>query len=132
MSTLLPKIRIDFSLIGDDFDLDLITEKMQIIPTNTRRKEECPVASMAITYWCLSTNKETCKAVSYSLNALIEKLKGKEVIIKELCNENNLEVSFNVVVEMEVGDGPEFVLTKEIITFASLLNAEICFDLYID
>lgn len=43
-----------------------------------------------------------------------------------------LELSVTIVVEMEVGSGPELVLTKENIAFLALVNAEVGFDLYID
>jgi Zn-dependent M16 (insulinase) family peptidase len=123
---------VDFNISGDTFDLDLITEKIGITPTKTRRKEECPVTATAITYWRLSTEKETCTAVSYAIEDLIGKLAGKEIIIKEVCNKNNLRTSFNIVIEMISNDGPELVLTREIVSFMSFLDAEIDFDLYVD
>lgn len=59
-------------------------------------------------------------------------LQGKERLINELCERFELTASFTVVVEMEAGDAPELVLTKDIILFIAAINAEVGFDLYID
>ncbi|MCV42291.1 DUF4279 domain-containing protein [Listeria monocytogenes] len=62
----------------------------------------------------------------------MRQLQGKENIINSLCNDLNLKAIFTVVINMENGDGPELVLTKEIISFISSINAEVGFDIYVD
>jgi len=127
-----PKIKVSFCLAGDNDNLDEITKLMEINPTKQRKKEDCPIMQFALTTWNLSTEKEYCKAVYWQFDKVLEKLKGKEEIINEICKKYNFEASFTVVVEMLVGNGPELVLTRDIISFASSINAEIGFDLYID
>ncbi|MBC1317287.1 DUF4279 domain-containing protein [Listeria booriae] len=132
MESNLPKVRAGFYLVGDDFDLDYVTKKLYVSPTSTRTKNDFPVSRMAHTSWELETEKEFCNAVCWQIEKLLDKLRGKENIISELCNELNLEAIFTIVVNMESGDGPELVLTKEIVSFIGAVNAEIGFDLYID
>ncbi|MBC1210557.1 DUF4279 domain-containing protein [Listeria booriae] len=132
MESNLPKVRAGFYLIGDDFNLDYVTEKLNVSPTSTRTKNDFPVSRMAHTSWELETEKGFRKAVCWQIEKLLDKLRGKENIISELCNELNLEAIFTIVVNMESGDGPELVLTKEIVSFIGAVNAEIGFDLYID
>ena len=130
------KIKVDFYLTGSEVNLDSITQALGIIPTKIRKKNEYPFksqeAGMALDLWQLSTGKEECKAVSLQVDMLQKVLSQKVQIINKLCEEYMLEASVTVVIEMEAGDGPEIVLTKENINFLSSLNAEIGFDLYID
>jgi hypothetical protein len=128
----LPKIRVDFNISGDEFDLQYITDRMGISPTKTRTKNECPVPATALTYWRLSTDKEVCKAVCCQYEKIMKLLAEKELIINQLCKEYNLKTNFNIVIEMEGNNGPELVLTRQIILFISSICAEIGFDLYID
>ncbi|WP_333638464.1 DUF4279 domain-containing protein [Tissierella praeacuta] len=128
----LPKIRVSFYMTGDEFDIEDITRKMNIIPTKTRQKEDFPVKEFAHTEWVLDTEKESCKVVSWQFEKILERLHDKQEIINQICKEKDIKVGFVVTVFMENGDGPEFVLTKEIISFLASINAEIGFDLYID
>jgi hypothetical protein len=127
-----PKIRVDFNISGDVFDLQYVTDQMEIIPTKIKTKKECPIPMTALTYWRLSTDKETCKAVRWQFEKIMKLLAGKELIINQLCEENNLETSFNIMIEMVSYNGPELVLTPQIISFISSIHAEVRFDLYVD
>ncbi|EAG1285184.1 DUF4279 domain-containing protein [Listeria monocytogenes] len=53
-------------------------------------------------------------------------------MINNLCNDLNLKAIFTVVINTENGDDSELVLTKEIISFISTINAEVGFDIYVD
>lgn len=128
----IPKIRIDFWITGNSFEPSKVTETLQIEPTRVRRKEECPVPQTALTSWKLSTKKEECKAICWQFEKLIKLLQGKEKLINDLCKRYELTVSFTVIVEMEAGNAPELVLTKDIVLFVAAINAEVGFDLYID
>ncbi|EAK9821936.1 DUF4279 domain-containing protein [Listeria monocytogenes] len=132
MESNLPKICVGFNLTGDDFDLNYVTAKLGILPTNMRERKDFPVSAMAHTSWELETEKEFCKAVCWQFEKLIRQLQGKRNIINSLCNDLNLKAIFTVVINMENGDGPELVLTKEIISFISSINAEVGFDIYVD
>ncbi len=132
----MPKVRVDFYLSGDNADLDDITERMELIPTSSRKKMEWPQASInagiAKDAWLYEMEKEECKAISKQLNKLQEILSPKTDVIRDLCNIYSLKASITIVVEMECNDGPEFVLTQNNIAFLSSINAEIGFDLYMD
>ncbi|AQY51474.1 hypothetical protein PWEIH_14851 [Listeria weihenstephanensis FSL R9-0317] len=128
----LPRVRVSFCLTGADFDLDTVTKVLQIIPTSTRTKRDWPVAAMAKTCWELETEKEECKAVSWQFAKIMEKLSGREERIKALCRDLELEVMFTIVIDMESANGPELVLTKEIVQFIGSMGAEVGFDVYVD
>jgi hypothetical protein len=130
--TQLPQVRVSFFLVGDEFNLDNVTKKMNIMPTDTREKKDCPVKQFAYTTWSLRTEKDSCKAVSVQFERIMKLLLGKEKIINEICNTYNSNVIFEIGIFMENGDRPEMVLTKEIILFLASINAEVGFDLYVD
>lgn len=123
-------------MAGNNVNLDILTEKLNLQPTRIRKKNEWPqasiIAGIAQDVWELQMGKEECRAVSIQLDKLQDSLYSKVEIIKELSKKYLLETSITVVIEMETGDGPEMVLSKENIAFLSSINAEIGFDLYID
>ncbi len=130
---ILPQIKSSFFFSGvTDFNFDDVTAKMDIIPTETRKKEDFPIKELANPFWALDTEKESCKAVSIQLEKLIKLLIGKELLIKEICNKYDIQAGFLINIWMENGDKPEMLLTKEIISFISSIDAEIGFDLYVD
>lgn len=133
---LTPKVKVSFYMSGDDVDLDILTEQIGIKPTKVRKKSEWPQVSISMGIakdsWLLEMEKEECIAVSTLFDKLQKILFPKTDIIIALSEKYALEVSVTVVVEMEVGSGPELALTKENIVFLALVNAEVSFDLYID
>jgi len=128
----LPQVRVSFFFAGDEFNLDDITQKMNIAPTETREKEDFPLKEFAHTSWELDTKKESCKVVSMQFKKLIKLLAGKESLINEICRDYCISAGFVISVYMESGNNPELGLTKEIISFLASINAEVGFDLYID
>ena len=128
----LPQIKAIFYFVGDEFNINDVTKKMNIVPTRARNKEDCPIKEFAHTVWSLKTEKETCRAVSIQVEKLIKPLIGKEEIINEICSEYNIETEIIIVISMEGENKPEMVLTKEINSFVSSINAGVGFDLYID
>ena len=138
----LPTIKITFFLEGDEFSEEKVSTKLGMTPDEFRTKDDWPDAiKNAIdlpshlrprTGWSIDVKRESCCAVSDQFEKMMDLFKGKESMINELCEELNLSTAFVVVIEMEGGDRPEMVLTKEIVNFISSINAEIGFDLYID
>lgn len=126
----LPQIEVSFLLISDDDNIDMITDKLKIIPSKIRKKESFKISEFAHTLWELSSGRENCKVVSWQFDKVLSMLLDKENIINNIMEEYNLEACFVVSVHAENGDGPEVILTREIIKFAGKINARIDFDLY--
>lgn len=126
----MPQIKVCFILTSDNDNIDKITDKLSIMPTSVRKKDSFRVKEFAHVSWELSTGLEACKAVSIQFNKIKQMLSGKEGIINTISKEFELKVIFIVIVHAEIGDGPEIVLTSEIINYASNINAEIGFDIY--
>jgi hypothetical protein len=134
MNVIIPSIKVIFCLFADEFDIDDVTRKLGIIPTDTRTRDSFPsqsiAAGVAKTEWCLEIKEENCIAVAILFEKMLEILREKETLINEICDDYNLESSFVVVIHMQDGDSPEVVLPREVISFAAAISAEIGFDLY--
>ncbi|WP_314065389.1 DUF4279 domain-containing protein [uncultured Vagococcus sp.] len=127
----MPKIRIDFCFQSDKLNFDFITHQLGINPTRTRRREECPIPEFGATYWRLSTEKEETLVLDNQFKKILQLLIGKEHIINEIAQKYDAQTAFNVVIEAPSMGGPEVVLYPDVVSFASSINAEIGFDLYI-
>ncbi|ULO08552.1 DUF4279 domain-containing protein [Paenibacillus sp. 19GGS1-52] len=126
-------VKVEFSIFGDGFDPNIITDTLLITPTRTWlkgdyirrdlfRKETC---------WELATEYEE----SFDINDQIDKLKNliqnrKDEVVK-LVRQNNLECKLEVVINIENNEKPAMYLNKETIKFVHDIGAEIDFDLYI-
>ena len=134
MEEFTPSIKVWFCLDADEVDLGYVTKKLGIIPTETRTRESFPPQSIAAGFakdvWSFIIKEENCIAVSILFEKLLSVFKGKEGIIKKLCDDLGLEAAFEVVIHMQDGNSPEVVLPREVIAFAAAINAEIGFDLY--
>jgi len=126
-----PEIGVSFFLTADEFNLDYITIKMGIIPTEARTKDDFPCQDFAHTSWSIDILEEECYTVDKPFDKLLGLLDGKEKIIISLCEELGIKASFSIVIHMNSGRNPEIVLSNKIISFASSINAhEIGFDIY--
>jgi hypothetical protein len=126
----LPQIEVSFLLTSDEDYIDKISDAISINPSRIRRKEDFKLQEFAHTMWEISSGKEKSKAVDNQFKKLLSVLIGKEDIIKELMINYNIKSSFVICIHAENGDGPEIVLTSEIIKFAGKIDAEIDFDIY--
>jgi len=126
----IPSINVYFYITADEFDLSEVTRKLGVMPTSTRTKDDFPPQGLACTEWVLETGREDCIAVSIQFEKMLQMLDGKANVIKNVCNEYNLETGFVVAIHMMHGERPEILLPPEVISFAASINADIGFDLY--
>lgn len=132
-----------FSAVGDEFPLDTVTIAFGIEPTNTHKKGDViersdnpHLVSTKIRYrketdWTLSTGYQESYDINNQLNVILKFLEEKTEQLKYLKEKYGLEFLFMVVIQVENNESPAMYLRKDIIDFASLIQAEIHFDLYI-
>jgi hypothetical protein len=128
------KIKVYFSLFGDDFPIHTVTEKMKVAPTETFTKGDLiPNRSNIIrkeTSWDFGTGYQNSLDVNEQLHQIVDKLQHKTSIINEVKNAYSLDCKLFIVIKIEKGITPSLYLDKEIIKFASSIDAEIDVDLY--
>lgn len=129
------QIMVYFSLYGDEFPLDDVTEKIEVTPTKTYKKGDLiPNRSTACyrkeTSWDLGTGYQVSLDVNNQLQQIINKLQNKASIINEIKEAYSVECKFFIVVKIEQGNTPALYLVKDIIKFAASIEAEFDVDLY--
>ncbi|MCU5378740.1 DUF4279 domain-containing protein [Bacillus cereus] len=132
-----------FSATGDIFPLEAITESLSIEPTRTYKKGDVVarrdnpnlVFTKTLyrkeTDWTLSTGYQESYDINNQLHIILKSLEGKTEQLKYLQKKYDLQFLFMVVIQVENNESPAMYLQKEIINFASSIQAEIHFDLYI-
>lgn len=135
-------VMVYFSLFGNQFPIDCVTEILEIKPTNTYQKGDgivrphnSNVSSTKTHYrketvWEVSTDYQESNDVNEQLDQILKLLKNKANIINRLKVDYHLECRFSIVIIIENGYTPSFQLTNEQITFANSINAEFDIDLY--
>lgn len=129
------KVRVYFSLFGDTFPLDYVTEKLGITPSNTYTKGDI-ITHLPITLarketaWVLDTGYQESLDVNDQLQQVITLLRKKAFIINEIKMNYSVECKIFIVAEIEEGDIPAIYLDRDVIRFASIIEAEFDIDLY--
>ncbi|MDQ0247845.1 hypothetical protein J2S09_005521 [Bacillus fengqiuensis] len=129
------QVMVYFSLYGDEFPTDEVTERLEITPSETYKKGDLiPNRSTALyrkeTSWDLGTGYQVSLDVNDQLQKIIGKLQNKASIINEIKEAYSVECKFFIVVKIEEGNTPALYLDKDIIKFASSIEAEFDVDLY--
>ncbi len=132
----MPKVRVSLFLSGNDIPLHDITKKIGILPTKVREKKDWPrssiVAGIAKDTWEFRTDKMEYRDISTPLNEIQAIFAPKAKMIKELAEIYSMSINVIIMIEAEINEYPELILTKENIDFLSSIHAEVGFDLYID
>ncbi|MED1724657.1 DUF4279 domain-containing protein [Brevibacillus parabrevis] len=127
-------VMVEFTLTGDQFNPDLITEKLEIKPNEIYYKGDQVKHRKAVrkeTCWSINTGYQESLDVNIQLRDVLEKIWPKKNDLRELQVENNLEIKFCIVIKIEENQTPAIYLDSDIIAFAHEIKAEFDFDLYI-
>lgn len=132
-----------FSITGDIFPVEAITDALNIEPTRTykkgnivaRRDNPNLVSTKKLYRKETDRNLSTGYQESYDINnqlyVILKSLEEKTEPLKQLKKKYDLEFLFMVVIQIENNESPAMYLQKDILDFASSIQAEIHFDLYI-
>ena len=113
-------------------NLQKLTKKGDIIErTNNPNLVSTKIRRWKETDWTLSTGYQESYDINNQLNTILKSLEGKTKELKQLKKKYDLEFLFMIVIQVENDEKPAMYLQKNIIGFASLIQAEIQFDLYI-
>ena len=120
--------------VENNFEPDDISSRLKINATKSRKRMQFPKVSIdagiARTYWSYKIREKDCRDISVPFEKIYEIFGNKVTIINELCRELELEANFTVNIHVKCGNRPLSEIPKEIITFASSINASMGFDLY--
>lgn len=105
------QVMVYFSLYGDEFPIDYVTDKLGIQPTNSYRKGDLiPNRSTKVyrkeTSWDLGTEYEESIDVNDQLQKIMQQLQNKSSNINELIKAYSLACKFFIVIKIENGETP--------------------------
>lgn len=132
-----------FNVTGDIFPVEAISDALNIEPTKTYKKgdvvERCDNPNLVSTKnlyrkgtdWTLSTGYQESYDINDQLHVIVKSLGEKTEQLKQLKKKYDLHFLLMVIIQVENNESPAMYLQKEIINFASSIQAEIHFDLYI-
>jgi len=129
------QVMVYFSLYGDEFSIDDVTEKLGLTPTKAFKKGDLIPNRSTVCYrketsWDLGTVYQVSLDVNNQLQQIIDKIQNKSFIINEIKEAYSLECKFFIVVKIEEGNTPALYLDKDVIKFAANIEAEFDVDLY--
>lgn len=126
-------INAELSLIGEYFEVDLATKKLDISPTQTLIKGEKlkhkQIANVE-TSWSVATGFEESFDINSQLSKLIQLFIPKIHILNEIQDEMRLKIVISVTVYINEDSFPAIYLEQEVIHFLSNIKAMIDIDLY--
>lgn len=96
-----------FALTGADFDLQNVTQRIGVHPTQKWNKGDKGIYKKALEYscWKLATNKEEkCILIGSLVDEVINKLFDKIEIINELKNQYNLDSVLEIVMYINTNE----------------------------
>ncbi|MDC7971342.1 MULTISPECIES: DUF4279 domain-containing protein [Bacillus] len=132
-----------FNVTGDIFPVEAISDALNIEPTKTykkgdvvERRDNPNLVSTKNLYrkgtdWTLSTGYQESYDINDQLHVIVKSLGEKTEQLKQLKKKYDLHFLLMVIIQVENNESPAMYLQKEIINFASSIQAEIHFDLYI-
>ena len=126
-------ISTHFTLSGDDFDIEYVSEALAILPNYTRSKDEVLKNGRKFghTEWGIETEYDISLDVEEQFEKVYSIISEKVEILERLRVECNAEWSILFVIKIENGETPAMHLSKKIVKFAATIDAEIDFDVYV-
>lgn len=127
-------VLVEFKIIGDEFEPEIITKVLQISPDKYWKKGERIKNRNSIrnfSCWSIKTGYEESIDINNQLVKIINKIKDKKNELVELKNKNKFDYKIEVVIKIENNEKPAMYLNSDIIGFVNDIKAELNFDLYI-
>lgn len=131
----LPLIGVNFfvdDMDDQDFDIDEVTAKLGLEPTETQKQTVLKNGTVKPSYWLLALPKVEALSIDDRLNEMRLMLIGKKNVIKELCESRGLCATFEVTITADSDELPEIYITSDFLAFAGELNADIGIAMYLD
>lgn len=127
-------IMVEFSIYGDKFEPDDITEQLDILPCETYLKGELIKNGKIVrkeTSWSINTGYENSYDINEQLEKIVMLLESKTDKLVNLKNSFNLNMLFMIVIKIENKEIPAMYFKRKFLSFLNKIGAEVGFDTYI-
>ncbi|WP_182106833.1 DUF4279 domain-containing protein [Morganella morganii] len=128
------KVKATFAIYGDDFNINNVSEILNLSPSKTRIKgvvSQGGKIPSPTTGWSLSTEYEDSYDVMDQMNNLASTLKKKVLELKKIKTIYDVKYVFMFSIKIEDGKAPGFYLEGELLSFVNEIDAAIDLDMYI-
>ena len=128
------EIEVDFILTGRGVNVEAISDRLQIVPSETWRMGDViksTVLRRKRDAWVLSSGLDRTMPYPVHVKALLDRLHPRHAEIRGICKELGLEAEVSAGVESYDGDRPNLTLEAGEIRRLADLNAGLEIDLYI-
>lgn len=126
-------ICIDFSIIGESFDINKVTELMGVPPSSYvfEKKVISEKGYETQTYWSISSGRVTAGDINICLPQLVSLLMPKKEVIYKINNDFHTTTLF--LFEINIGDDgfPAIYLEHPVLDFMHDICAECGFDVIV-
>lgn len=129
-------VKVEFSIIGDNFCPTEITSRLSISPSSKFRKGDTYIKNgneciKNYSCWMISTGYEESLDISIQLDKIVAILDKKKDELVALRQWYAFEYMLVVVINIENRESPGMYIKSDVIKFVNDINAEIDLDLYI-
>lgn len=128
-------VRVDFRIMGDEFDINLITESLDILPSDSWKigdEIRKTGKKRAYTAWIYSTGYEETLDINTQIKKIESLFLTRTDTLCDLKKQYNLDFSIDIVIVIEDKEPPAIYLDHSIINFAAGINARFDFDTYVN
>ena len=121
------------TLIGDDFDQQLVSRRLGITPTYLRRRDEVLGNGRLFGHaeWGVGSDTESSWDIEVQLEKVLSHFRGMEEEMLRLTKECNAEWHIVIVIMIENGDVPVIMFSQRLTEFCSKTGAVVGFDIYV-
>lgn len=127
-------VRVEFRILGDNFDPNKITSELGINPNKqwtVGDKGKISNKIMECSCWEICTDYEESLDINNQLKKIIDVVKTKKQKLVEIKKQYSLEYIFGIIIRIENNMSPAVYINIEDIELASEIKAEFDFDIYI-
>ncbi len=123
-------------VFDNDFDVYSITKQLGITPTECKSRSETrisPLTNKPIEgFWTLQTEEREESDLGVVLNELMEKISPQLPDIKQICDENDGTVIFDIIPFFDSDNKPDLYFERDFLDVVEYLNATIQIDVYVE
>jgi hypothetical protein len=126
-------IDVHFSITGEDFNPEIMTQRLGITPSMSWKKGDKSKLGhiIELSLWEICVGEEPSNDIENQLRKIFELLKDKKSILITIRDEFKVEYNFALVIKIVDEQTPGMCLERWFLDFVHDLQAEIDFDTYI-
>lgn len=121
-------------VFDNNYDVYKISNVLELVPHDAKKKNDARINPITQKknpgYWTIKSDTLCDYDLKNATDNLLNKIKNKLSLIKNLCQVNDGTVVFDFVIYFGANETPAIYFERDFLEIVHYLNAEIQFDLY--